>query len=177
MLIRPARPDDASAVSSIYEHYALHTAITFAEHAPSSAHYAAQIEKGVYPFYIAEDAGEVIGFAYAGSFRPHDAYRWDTEATIYLRPGHNGKGTGTRLMQALLNALRQQGFLTVYSCITVPNEASVRLHQKCGFTALGEFPATGFKHGRWHSVLWMQCRLNACEGQPEETKPFGDIGI
>jgi len=168
MQIRSACPADARPISAIYEYYARHTAITFADHAPAAEHYAQQIRENRYPFFVAEEADEIIGFAYAGMFRPHDAYRWDAEATIYLRPECTGKGAGMLLMQALLEELKRRGFLTVYSCITIPNASSIRLHEKCGFTQLGDFPDTGYKQGKWHSVRWMEKRLGRCGGEPAE---------
>lgn len=168
MLIRPACAQDAPAVSDIYAHYARATAITFAESAPTPEEYAARIADRRYPFLIAQDESGVAGFAYADEFRTKAAYRWDVEATIYLRPDCQGRGAGTLLMNALLDALTRQGYLNVYSCITVPNEASVRLHRRCGFTALGEFPATGYKLGRWHSVVWMQRVLGPLGDPPRE---------
>ena len=172
MLIRPANPEDASAVAAIYGYYARETCVTFVCQEPSSAHYAEQIQEGKYPFLVAEDDGEVVGFAYAAAFRPHDAYRWDVELTIYLQPGHEGQGTGSLLMDALLGHLTRLGYLTVYSCVTVPNERSVALHKRFGFEELGVFPSTGYKHGRWHGVLWLSKTLGAFDGPPAEPKPF-----
>ena len=172
MLIRPATPADASAIAAIYDHFARETCVTFNTHAPTPEHYAAQIEEGRYPFLVAEDAGEVAGFAYAAAFRPHDAYRWDVELTIYLRPGREGQGIGSQLMAALLDDLTRLGYLTAYSCVTVPNERSVALHKRFGFTELGVFPATGYKHGQWHSVLWLSKTLGEFRNPPPEPKPY-----
>ncbi|MCH5287644.1 MAG: N-acetyltransferase [Christensenellaceae bacterium] len=172
MLIRPAETADAAAIAAIYSHYVRETCITFICKEPSAQHYAAQIAEGKYPFLVAEEEGEVIGFAYASAFRPHDAFRWDVELTIYLRPGREGKGTGSRLMSALLDELTRLGYLTAYSCITVPNEPSVALHRRFGFDELGVFPATGYKHGQWHGVLWMSKTLADLPNPPEEPRTF-----
>lgn len=175
MIIRPATTADAPAIAAIYDHYARETCVTFNTQAPAAAHYASQIAEGRYPFLAAEEAGEVVGFAYAAAFRPHDAYRWDVELTIYLRPGQEGRGVGSQLMAALLEALTRLGYLTAYSCVTVPNERSVALHRRFGFTELGVFPATGYKHGQWHSVLWLSKSLGKLASPPPEPTLYRDL--
>ena len=172
MLIRPAQPADAPAIAGIYGYYVRETCVTFICQEPTAAHYAAQIEEGKYPFLVAEDAGDVVGFAYAAAFRPHDAYRWDVELTIYLQPGRERQGTGSLLMSALLDDLTRLGYLTAYSCVTVPNEPSVALHKRFGFTELGVFPSTGYKHGQWHGVLWLAKSLGELTNPPDEPRPY-----
>lgn len=172
MLIRPASTADASAIAAIYGYYVRETCVTFICQEPSPAHYAEQIQEGKYPFLAAEENGEVVGFAYAAAFRPHDAYRWDVELTIYLQPGRKGQGTGSLLMSALLEELGRLGYLTAYSCITVPNERSVALHRRFGFEELGVFPNTGYKHGQWHGVLWMSKALGELANPPQEPRRF-----
>lgn len=172
MTIRPAETADAPAIAAIYDHYARETCITFNTQGPSAEHYAEQIAEGRYPFLTAEEDGHIAGFAYASAFRPHDAYRWDVELTIYLRPGLEGKGVGSQLMAALLQALTRLGYLTVYSCVTVPNDRSVALHKHFGFTELGVFPNTGYKHGRWHGVLWLSKTLGEMASPPPEPKRY-----
>ena len=172
MLIRPAVVSDAPAIADIYGYYVRETCVTFICQEPTAAHYAAQIEEGKYPFLVAEDAGAVVGFAYAAAFRPHDAYRWDVELTIYLQPGRQGQGTGSLLMGALLDDLTRLGYLTAYSCVTVPNAPSVALHKRFGFTELGVFPSTGYKHGQWHGVLWLSKTLGELANPPAEPRPY-----
>ena len=174
MLIRPAQTADAQAIAAIYGYYVRETCITFACEEPSADHYAAQITEGRYPFLVAEESGEVVGFAYAAEFRPKDAYRWDVELTIYLQPGREGQGTGSLLMEALLGYLSYLGYMTVYSCVTIPNERSVALHRRFGFEELGVFPSTGYKHGRWHGVLWLSKTLGTFADPPAEPRAFRD---
>lgn len=171
MLIRRATPADAPAVAGIYAHYVQHTAITFATEAPSPADYAARMADERFPFLVAEDGGEVLGFVYAAPFRTKEAYRWDVEMTIYLALGMTGRGTGSALMERCLQCLRAQGFLNAYSCITLPNERSVALHRRFGFRELGVFPETGYKLGRWHDVVWMGKVLGDFDHAPEEPSP------
>lgn len=172
MTIRPAETADAPAIAAIYDHYARETCITFNTQGPSAEHYADQIAEGRYPFLAAEEDGQIAGFAYASAFRPHDAYRWDVELTIYLRPGLEGNGVGSQLMAALLQDLTRLGYLTAYSCITVPNDRSVALHKHFGFTELGVFPNTGYKHGQWHGVLWLSKTLGEMASPPPEPKRY-----
>ena len=175
MLIRPARPEDAQAIAAIYSHYVRETVVTFACHEPSAAHYAAQIKEGVSPFLVAESDGHVAGFAYAAPFRQKEAFRWDVELTIYLQPGHGRHGVGSRLMKSLLALLHRQGYLLAYSCVTLPNEGSLRLHRRFGFEELGVFPRTGYKLGRWCDVIWLQLALDECVPEPGEPIPFRDL--
>ena len=175
MMIRPARTADAPAIAAIYGYYVRETCITFICQEPTAEHYAEQIEEGKYPFLVAEEQDEVVGFAYAAAFRPHDAYRWDVELTIYLQPGREGHGTGSRLMAALLDDLTRLGYLTAYSCVTVPNERSVALHKRFGFAELGVFPSTGYKHGQWHGVLWLSKTLGELANPPREPRAYRDM--
>lgn len=177
MRIRPAVTADAEAVAAIYDHYARTTCVTFASEAPAPKRYAAQIAEGRYPFFVAEDETGVTGFAFASAFRPHDAYRWDVELTIYLRPGMEGQGLGSRLMAALLDALTRQGYLVAYACVTVPNPPSDALHRRFGFTELGVFPDTGYKHGAWHGVRWWSKTLGPLANPPAEPIPFRELAV
>lgn len=170
MSLRYANAGDAAQIAAIYRHYALTTAITFATEGPTEAEFAARIADRRYPFLVAEEGGNVAGFVYAGAFRQKEAYRWDVEMTIYLAPGCTGRGLGRRLMEKCLGLLSRQGYLTAYSCITLPGEASVGLHRRCGFEELGVFPRTGYKLGRWHDVVWMSRTLGAFDGAPREPR-------
>ena len=175
MHIYPASIQDALQIASLYSYYVRNTAITFACEEPTPEHYAQQIEEGRYPFLVARDEHGLAGFAYAASFRQKEAFRWDVELTIYLRPGLEGKGRGTRLMQALLNCLRRQGYLLAYSCITLPNPGSIALHKHFGFDELGVFPRTGYKLGIWHDVIWLQKALDEPMSEPREPIPFSAL--
>lgn len=171
MLIRRALPADALAVAEIYAHYVRNTAVTFALQPPSAADYAARMADSRFPFFVAEDAGIVLGFVYAAPFRVKEAYRWDVEMTIYLTPGCEGRGIGSRLMDKCLCCLQAQGFLNAYSCITLPNERSVGLHRRYGFVELGVFPKTGYKLGEWRDVVWMGKVLGNFDDVPGEPLP------
>lgn len=175
MQIRHAEIRDAAAVAEIYAHYVRETAITFATVPPTAEDYASRMADDRYPFLVAEDAAGVAGFAYAAAFRQKEAYRWDVEMTIYLAPGRGGCGTGSRLMEACLQLLTAQGYLNAYSCITLPNPASVGLHRRFGFAELGVFPRTGYKLGKWHDVVWMARQLGAFTDAPAEPVRIGEL--
>lgn len=174
-LIRSARPADAPAMAAIYALYVRDTAITFRTDPLPVAAYTELICQDQYPCFVSEEAGRVTGFIHAGALRPHQAYRWDVELTVYLLPDQVGKGVGHDLMAACLDALTAQGFLSAYSCVTVPNPRSVHLHERFGFERVGYFPAAGYKLGAWHDVVWLRKALADHTGQPAETLPFSSV--
>ncbi len=108
----------------------------------------------------AEDGGGVVGYATASAFRPKAAYGATVETTIYLAPGRGGHGLGTALLGALLAACADAGFHRAVAGVTLPNPASVALHERLGFTPVGVFSEVGHKHGAWHDVGWWQLRLD-----------------
>ncbi len=170
-MIRYAHFGDASAIAAIYAHYVHKTAITFVNEAPVTADFVARISDPRYPFLVAEKNGRVVGFIYASMFRTKAAYRWDVELSIYLAHGIEGEGIGSELMEECLQILIRQGYLNAYSCITMPNDRSVALHKKFGFEELGRFPRSGYKHGKWHDVIWMGrplAELSDDQGDPAE---------
>ena len=174
--IRVANSDDAQAVHDIYGHFVEHTAVTFTEVNPDVAAYREKIQHTleVYPFLVAEsDDGAILGFAYGAQIRPHDAYLWDVEATLYLAPdAPKRQGIATALYERLIATLRRQGFKTVYGVITDNNEPSLALHRSLGFREAGRFDNMGYKHGAWHGVVWMEKRLGEFTGAPKRPIPF-----
>jgi phosphinothricin acetyltransferase len=105
---------------------------------------------------VGERGGRIAGYAYASSFRPRAAYRWSCEVSAYLAPEFRGLGIARALYERLLDVLVARGYCTAYAGIALPNEASVRFHQKMGFTAVGVFRRAGRKFGAWHDVSWWQ---------------------
>ncbi len=173
--IRVAGKADAPFVHDLYGYYVANTNVTFSTENPSVEEYEHKIEKtlAAYPFYILESDGVPCGFAYAGQIRPHEAYRWTAEATIYLAPdAPRRKGLGRTLYQKLLDTLQEQGVQTVFGVITATNEPSVRLHESMGFETVGNFRRMGNKGGEWLDVLWMQKTLNVLPDLAEPPVPF-----
>lgn len=170
-MIRFATFADAPVVAAIYAHYVHKTSITFMNEAPTPADFVSRISDPRYPFLVAEKNDRVVGFIYASAFRTKAAYRWDVELSIYLAQGIEGQGFGTALMDECLRILIRQGYLNAYSCITMPNDRSVKLHEHFGFELLGTFPRSGYKMGKWHDVIWMGrplAELDDTQGDPAE---------
>jgi phosphinothricin acetyltransferase len=157
--IRTATPADAAGVAAIYNHYVTQTVVTFEEEPVSAADLAGRIE-GVrsksLPWLVAEEAGRVVGYAYATSWHPRSAYRFSTEATVYLAPTDTGRGIGTSLYAQLFPMLQARSIHAVMGGISLPNAASVALHEKFGMRKVAHFEAVGFKLDRWIDVGYWQ---------------------
>lgn len=159
MIVRDAGPvADAAACAAIYAPYVTDTTITFEEVAPLPAEFARRIEAAQlqHAWLVGEVDGIVVGYAYAGSYRPRSAYRWTCETSVYLDRQQRGAGRGYVLYQGLLDRLSQLGFRVAVAGATVPNEASGRMHAALGFEEIGVFRGVGYKFGRWCDVIWAQ---------------------
>jgi L-amino acid N-acyltransferase YncA len=156
--IRAATTGDAPGVHAIYAPIVESTVISFETVTPSVADMAGRIEaiSRSHPYLVAEAEGGIIGFAYASRHRERDGYRFSTDVTAYVAEHARGRGVGRALYGALLPALSQQGFHAAFAGITLPNPASVALHEAMGFTHLGTYREVGFKFGRWLDVGWWQ---------------------
>ena len=161
MLIRHADPADAAACVAIYGPSVTDGVASFEEHAPSITEMARRIETTSthYPWLIAEADGEPVGYAYATEHRWRSAYRWTADTTVYISPRHHRRGIGRALYRTLLDLLTAQGMYTACAGITLPNEASVGLHEAMGFELVGVYRSIGYKHGAWLSVGWWQAQL------------------
>lgn len=162
LLIRPAEPTDAAAFSAVYNHYIRETVITFEEEPVSGGDMAArmaEVSGASLPWLVAEVKGEVAGYAYGSKWKGRCAYRFTVEGGVYLAPAHTGHGIGTRLYRELLAQLRALGTHTVIGGISLPNKASVALHERLGFTKVAQFREVGFKFGKWVDVGYWQLVL------------------
>ncbi len=161
MVIRGVNPQDFDAVAALTNHFILHTSIHFGTEAVTAAelHESWEKTRATYPFLVAEVDGRFAGYAKAGVWRERAAYRWTPEAGIYIEEWTRGRGVGTMLYRALLDDLRARGFESVIGGITLPNEASVRLHERCGFVKVGHVLRAGYKFGAWHDVGFWQAVL------------------
>ncbi|MDR3037125.1 MAG: GNAT family N-acetyltransferase [Coriobacteriales bacterium] len=170
--IRMAELEDAQAILDIYAPYVTDTAITFVSTVPTVDEIREKMLdiKRSYPYLICSVDGQVVGFAYANRTRPHEAYRWNAELSVYVDPGFHGRGIATALYTALFQILKAQGFSNLYAVITMPNEASVALHKHFGFKELAVHPADGYKMGAWRDVLWMLYRIEGA-ANPEMHGP------
>jgi L-amino acid N-acyltransferase YncA len=162
-IIRASRDDDVAAVAAICGYHVLHGVASFEEVAPSADEMArrraAIIERGL-PYLVAELRGQVVGYCYAGPFRPRIGYRYSLEDSIYIEEGQRGRGIGRALLAPLLERCTELGYRQMIAVIGGRETlASIRLHEALGFTHVGVFNAIGFKFGRWVDTVLMQCPL------------------
>jgi L-amino acid N-acyltransferase YncA len=181
-VIRIAQSSDATSIARIYKPYVEETSITFEEAAPSAAEMEGRIAKvgAAYPWLVAEEDGEVLGYAYATKYRERAAYRWSLETSIYVERESRGRGLGCALYGALIPILREMGIAALYGVVTLPNPRSLALHARFGFEPLCTFAKVGFKFGSWHDVGWTALRLDSPEGivaagTPAEPMPFPEF--
>ena len=159
LTVRSARAEDALQVSEIYNHYIQTSTITFEEEPVSAAEMAArilEIQSLSYPWLVATAANDVLGYAYAGKWKARAAYKHSSEITVYVRPGQERSGVGSALYQQLLPALKASGVRAAIGGVALPNDASVRLHEKFGFEKCAHFREVGFKFNRWIDVAYWQ---------------------
>jgi phosphinothricin acetyltransferase len=124
-----------------------------------------------FPWLVAEVDGAVAGYAYASSHRERAAYRWAVDVAVYVASAHQGRGIGRALYEALFERLARQGYRMACAGITLPNPASVALHERVGFRPVGVYREIGWKFGHWHDVAWYQRPL-----MPEGADPPGEPG-
>jgi L-amino acid N-acyltransferase YncA len=168
LLIRDAVAADAEACAAIYRPYVLDTAITFETDPPTPAEMATRIAGSAagHAWLVAEEAGRVIGYAYAGPFAARPAYRWSCEVSVYLELGRRRTGAGRALYRVLLPRLVARGYRVAVAKTTLPNEASLGLHAALGFEPVGIHPRIGWKHDSWHDVAITQLFLTPSTAAP-----------
>jgi phosphinothricin acetyltransferase len=175
MLIRHVDvAEDAAACAAIYAPFVTDGAVSFEEVAPTPAALAERIADYTerYPWLVAEREDAIAGFAYATTHRARAAYRWTVEVSVYVHPGHRRAGVGRALYGTLLPLLREQGLALAIAGITLPNDASIALHEAFGFEHVGVYRGIGFKAGAWRDVGFWQCRLSEPRvGAPPEPTP------
>jgi phosphinothricin acetyltransferase len=171
-LIRPSQDSDLPAIASIYGHHVLNGTGTFETEPPSVQDMATRRQDVLnrqLPWLVAESGGEVVGFAYGNWFKPRAAYRFSVEDSIYLAPGHQGRGVGRALLAELLAQLEARGVRKVMSVIgDSANAGSVGLHTALGFERVGVIEACGWKFNRWLDIVLMQKTLGAGSGTAPE---------
>jgi L-amino acid N-acyltransferase YncA len=159
--IRDANPSDAEAICEIYNHHVLKTIVTFEEVEVTVSEMAKRIldVAADFPWLVAERDRKVLGYAYATKWQERTAYRHSIQTTIYMEQASCGKGFGTELYSGLLDRLRNRPVHVALGGISLPNPASVALHEKCGFRKVAHFEQVGFKFGRWIDVGYWQILL------------------
>ena len=164
MIVRNATEQDRDALAAIYGDAVLHGFGTFEETPPSPDEMAARMRnilgRGL-PYLVAEEAGRILGFAYAGPFRPRPGYRFAAEDSVYVAPDATGRGVGRAVLGRVVEACEALGLRQLVAVIgDSGNAGSIGLHRSLGFEDAGVGKSLGFKHGRWVDIVWMRKPLN-----------------
>jgi L-amino acid N-acyltransferase YncA len=161
--IRPTTPADLLAITEIYQHAVLYGTATFELIPPDLAEITrrfAALKDGGFPYLVAALDGSVVGYAYAGAYRPRPAYRFTVENSVYLQPSMQRRGIGLQLLQRLITESEARGYRQMIAVIgDSANAGSIGVHTKCGFQMIGTHPNVGFKFGRWLDTVMMQRAL------------------
>jgi len=176
MHVRVAEERDAEAMAAIYAPVVRDTTISFEVDPPNADEMLARLRETLprYPWLVAEDDG-VLGYAYASQHRTRAAYRFSVDVSLYVGERARRRGVGRALYTALFAILERQGFVAAHAGITLPNEASVGLHESFGFKPIGVYPGVGFKFGKWLDVIWLQRDLAPRVPLPPAPTPFADL--
>ncbi len=182
--IRFATLEDAQRLCEIYNYYIEHTAITFEIDTLSIEEFRnriADISK-VYPYFVAYEGDEILGYAYATRFHPRAAYDWCVEVAIYLDHTQKGRGIGSKLYYELEKFLKAQNVLNVYACIAYTDEedeyltnGSMKFHESYGFNLNGKFKKCGYKFGKWYDMIWMEKFLKHHPKTPKRLEGVEDL--
>jgi L-amino acid N-acyltransferase YncA len=175
--IRLATTDDAAAVAAIYAPYCEGSAVSFEQAAPTTAEMAQRIATVTTqrPWIVLEDDGAVVGYAYAGPHNERWAYRWSVNTAIYISRTHQRRGAGRALYSALFDLLRRLGHYKAIAGITLPNPASVGLHEAMGFELAGVYRDIGYKLGAWRDVAWYQASIQPVPPEPLEPRAIATL--
>lgn len=154
MNIRKVELGDAAQIAEIYNYYILKTHHTFETAALSADEMNERIGETSedYPFLVAEDEGEIQGYVYATQFKLRQAYKHSVEASIYVRNQAKQQGIGSKLYEQFLEELKETDVHAIMAGISLPNEASVKFHEKQGYEKVAHFKEVGYKLGRWVDV-------------------------
>lgn len=161
-MIRDAKSCDAAALTDIYNYYILNTVVTFEEQpitALDMSNRIAEVTDAELPWLVAEQNHVIVGFAYASKWKGRCAYRYSAEVTIYLSHSMISKGIGSALYSELFLRLRANSIHVVLGGISLPNDASIALHEKFGMSKAAHFDEVGFKFGNWVDVAYWQGKL------------------
>jgi L-amino acid N-acyltransferase YncA len=169
LMVRHAIDSDAGQIAAIYAPYVCDTAISFEVVPPTGDAMGERIRllTAMYPWLVCADQTEVQGYAYASRHHERAAYQWSIDVSVYVRADAHRRGIGRALYAALLRIVVAQGFYNAYAGITLPNPASVGLHESFGFRPLGLYRCVGHKLGAWHDVGWWALDL-----QPRPASPL-----
>jgi phosphinothricin acetyltransferase len=160
-MIRDITVNDAAQICEIYNYYILNTIITFEESIVSEQEMMLRIEETIkkLPWIVFEKKGEIHGYAYASEWKSRCAYKYSLESTVYLKNGLEGNGIGSQLYDELIKKIRDKKYHAVIGGISLPNEASIALHEKFGFEKIAHFKEVGYKFNSWIDVGYWELIL------------------
>ena len=176
-MLRIATTQDIPAILAIYAPYIETSTATFEYDVPCLRSFTQRFLDitAQFPWLVWEEAGEILGYAYASAPYSRAAFSWCAEPSIYLKPEARGRGIGRRLYAALEALLKQQGYQVLYALITDENTASIRFHERLGYAKCVHFPNCGFKFNRWLGLVWMEKRLAPVTIAKKFPEKFGTI--
>jgi phosphinothricin acetyltransferase len=172
--IRLATESDAAQVRDIYAPFCGDSPVSFEIEPPSVDEMRRRIAAVLprFPWLVCERDGEILGYVYAHAFRDRLAYQWSSEVTVYIREGRRRGGLGRALYTSLFAILRLQGYYNLYAGVTLPNPASVGLHEAMGFRTVGVYFGCGYKCDAWHDVGFWQMELQPRAAKPAPPRPL-----
>lgn len=180
--VRPATAEDAEQLLEIYTPFVISedsslSNVSFELEAPDVEEFRQRIHdiSAQFPYLVGEVQGQILGYVYCHPYRERLAYQWAVEVTIYLAPAGQGKGLGRVLYEAMENILRLQGITMLYSCITVGNDHSIKMHEALGYRLIGTFTNSGYKNGQWLDTVWLEKQLQDCPREPAPIKGWREL--
>ena len=180
--VRVAAPEDAEQLLEIYTPFVISedsslSNVSFELAAPDVEEFRQRIQdiSKQFPYLVGEVNGQILGYVYCHPYRERLAYQWAVEVTIYLAPAGQGKGLGRLLYETMEKLLCLQGVTMAYSCITVGNDHSIKMHEALGYRLIGTFTNSGYKNGQWLDTVWLEKQLQPCPKQPDNIKSWREL--
>ena len=180
--VRAAAPEDAEQLLEIYTPFVISedcslSNVSFELAAPDVEEFRQRIQdiSKQFPYLVGEVNGQILGYVYCHPYRERLAYQWAVEVTIYLAPAGQGKGLGRLLYETMEKLLCLQGVTMAYSCITVGNDHSIKMHEALGYRLIGTFTNSGYKNRQWLDTVWLEKQLQPCPKQPDNIKSWWEL--
>jgi phosphinothricin acetyltransferase len=161
----------------IYALFVSDSVVSFEAEAPTESEMAQRVRATLerYPWLVSVKDGAGTGYAYASEYMDREAYRWSVDSSVYVHEQHRGQGVGKALYTSLFACLRVFGYYNVYAGVTLPNAASVALHESVGFSPVGVYRHVGYKFGEWHDVGWWEFALQGRAGVPAAPRQPAEV--
>ena len=184
--IRTARKEDAAELLSIYAPYVENTAVTFECAVPTLSEFESRVENTLikYPYIVAELDGEIMGYSYAGPFKPRAAYEWSVELSVYVKEDHRKIGVGKSLYEEMERLLSAQNIVNLNVAVAYSekedeylNHNSIEFHEHMGYSPVGRFEKCANKFGRWYDLVWLHKSIGAHIDNPPAVIPFSSLSF